>query len=291
MNGRALPALPAALASIQIGAAIVATRFVIEQTSPASLALLHYAIGVCCLLPVALIAGRVRFARHDLVPVALLGVVQFGVLVALLNAGLQTVSAARAALLFGTFPLLTMLFAAVAGAERLTWTTSCGVLLSLCGVGIALWLKAADAGLGHAAVSGELAVLASAVCGALCSVLYRPYLQRYPALAIGAVAMLASTAVLAVLAATEGFFADFPPRFTSAGWMAVVFLGVGSGIGYVLWLWAIGRSTATRVTVFLALSPVTAILLGTLLLGEQLSPVMILGLAAIGSGLWLVGGG
>jgi drug/metabolite transporter (DMT)-like permease len=43
----------------------------------------------------------------------------------------------------------------------------------------------------------------------------------------------------------------------------------------------------TRVTVFLALNPVTAAVLGWLLLGEPLPPHLLAALALIGAGLWL----
>jgi hypothetical protein len=46
-----LPMAAAAATGIFVGSTIVATRFVIDQTSPALLALLRYAIGSCCLLP------------------------------------------------------------------------------------------------------------------------------------------------------------------------------------------------------------------------------------------------
>ncbi len=85
---------------------------------------------------------------------------------------------------------------------------------------------------------GELAVFGSAVTGAACSVLYRPYLRRYPTLPVSANAMLAAIGFLAVLAAGEGFFAAFP-RFTAGGWLAVLFIGASSGLGYFLWLWAL----------------------------------------------------
>lgn len=62
------------------------------------------------------------------------------------------------------------------------------------------------------------------LAGALCSVLYRPYLQRYPT---------ASVVALAVLTGFEGFFAQ-APRFSAAGCSAVLFIGASSGIGYFL---------------------------------------------------------
>ena len=283
---RFLAAAAAAATGVQVGSAMVATRFVVDQTGPTSLALLRYVIGFCCLLPVVwLSAGPVRFARRDVLPIALLGITQFGILIALLNYGLRFIPSARAALIFATFPLLTMMLAAALGHERLTVPKILGVLLTIAGVGVALGEKALHGG-GAQEWVGELAVFASALSGAVCSVLYRPYLRKYPALPVSAFAMLASVGFLAILAAGEGFFAALP-RFTPGGWLAIVFIGVGSGVGYYLWLWALGHAPATQVAVFLSLSPITAASLGAFFLGEQISPRSVLGLVCVACGLWL----
>jgi len=281
-----LPVVAAAATGVQVGATMVATRFVIDQSDPASLALLRYLIGFGCLVLPALMTPRPRFVRRDLAAMALLGIGQFGILVALLNVGLQTVPAARASLIFATFPFLTLLLAAAIGHERLTRAKAVGVLLTITGVGFALGEKTLQ---NHQTATwlGELAVFAGAVVGAVCSVFYRPYLRRYPAIPVCAVAMLAAVIFLVPLAAQEGFFATLPPRFSAGGWLAVLFVGLSSGAGYVLWLWALGRVSATRVTVFLALSPVTAILLGALFLGERISAEALVGVAGIAVGLWL----
>ena len=281
------PAAVAAANGILVGSAMVATRFVVHQTGPASLALLRYAIGVCCLLPALVVIGRrIRFERRDLAPIALLGITQFGILIALLNYGLTSIPSARAALIFAVLPLLTMILSAVLGHERLTPVKSAGVLLTIAGVALALGDKALERGTSGEGWIGELAVFASALCGAVCSVLYRPYLRKYPTLPVSAFAMLASVAFLAVLAAGEGFFSALP-RFTIAGWGAVLFIGVNSGVGYVLWLWALNHAPATQVTVFLSLSPVTAAVLGALVLAEPLSARALLALACVVAGLWL----
>jgi drug/metabolite transporter (DMT)-like permease len=265
---------------------MVATRFVIDQTAPASLAFLRYLIGFCCLLPPVLLSERVRFERRDLLPIGLLGITQFGILIALLNYALQFIPSARAALIFATMPLLTMMLATALGRERLTLVKTLGVLLTIVGVAFALGEKAVERGGAADEWVGELAVFASALSGAICSVLYRPYLRKYPTLPVSAFAMLASVGFLAVLAAGEGFFASLP-RFTAGGWLAVVFIGISSGVGYYLWLWALNHTTPTKVTVFLALSPITAAGLGALLLAESISTMSLLGLACVALGLWL----
>ena len=285
-NDQFRPMGAAAINGILVGANLVATRGVIGQTHPASLALLRYTIGFCFLLPFALTSARPSFDRRDLLPIAALGITQFGILVTLLNYAVQFIPSAHASLLFATFPLLTMVLAAALGQERLTAAKSVGVAFTLAGVALALGEKAFESGNTPNIWIGEAAVLLSAFSGALCSVLYRPYLRKYPTLPLSAFAMLASVLFLAVFAASEGFFVAFP-MITATGWLAVGFIGLSSGVGYYLWLWALNHTSATNVTVFLSLSPITATLLGALLLGENISLMSILGVLFVAFGLWL----
>lgn len=272
---------------MQVGAAIVASRFVVAQVPPLTLAMLRYAVGFLCLLPFALPALRpaLRLLRpRDAVAMAALGVGQFAILIALLNFGLQRVAAAPAALIFSLFPLLTLLLATALGQEQPTPRLAAGVLASIAGVALSLVprLQAAPGG----AWWGELAVLASACVGAACSVLYRPYLRRYPTVPVSAFAMLASVLFLGVIAIGE----DWPARITmlpAPAWGVVLFIGLSSGVGYFCWLYALKHESPTRVTVFLALNPVTAALLGRVLLGEPLPAQTVAALALIAAGLWL----
>ncbi|MCC2634140.1 MAG: rane protein [Ramlibacter sp.] len=272
---------------MQVGAAIVASRFIVDSVPPLTLAMLRYAIGFLCLLPFALAALRGPHPAppaRDLLAMAALGAGQFGILIALLNFGLQHVAAAPAALIFSLFPLLTMLLAAALGRERPGGWLVAGVLLSIAGVALSLGPKL-QAGPGHG-WWGEAAVFASACVGALCSVLYRPYLQRYPTVPVSAFAMLASVLFLAAAALAEGWPARVVALSPTA-WAVVGFIGLSSGVGYFWWLYALKHESPTRVTAFLALNPVTAAVLGWLLLREPLPPQMLGAVALIAAGLAL----
>lgn len=273
---------------MQVGAAIVASRLALAEVPPLTLAMLRYAIGFLCLLPFALAAGRgmlhARPPARDLAAMAALGTGQFAVLIALLNWGLRTVPAAPAALIFSLFPLLTLLLAAALGREQVSLRLVAGVLLSIAGVALSLAPKLQAAP--GADWWGEAAVFASACVGALCSVLYRPYLRRYPTVPVSAFAMLASVLFLAALALGE----DWPARMRGLSpgtWGLVAFIGFSSGIGYFWWLYALKHESPTRVTVFLSLNPVTAALLGWALLREPLAPQLLAALLLIALGLWL----
>lgn len=278
--------LAAAGSGVLAGTAIAVTRLAVAEVPPLTLAMLRYSVGFACLLPFAwaYLAARPRLAGKDLLAMAALGIGQFGVLIALLNWGLQRMAAAPAALVFSLFPLLTLCLAAAMGRERIAGRLLAGVLLSITGVAVSLLPKLGAPQAGD--WWGELAVLGAACTGALCSVLYRPYLQRYPTVPVSAFAMLASVLFLALAALPEAW----PQRlagFSAQAWAATVFIGVSSAVGYYWWLYALKHESPTRVTVFLSLNPVAAALLGWAVLGEPLQPALAVAMVLIAAGLWL----
>lgn len=278
----------AAATGVQVGAAIVVTRFAVAEVPPLTLAMLRYALGFLCLAPFAWRAwqrgARSLPAAPDLAAMAALGIGQFGLLIALLNFGLQRIPAAEAALVFSLFPLLTLLLASALGREHMSGPLVAGVLLSIAGVACTLAPKLQGRQSGD--WWGELAVLGAAATGAICSVLYRPYLQRHAVVPVSAFAMASSVAALALFALGE----EWPSRvlsFSPAAWAAIGFVGVTSGIGYFWWLYALKHLPPTRVTVFLSLNPLTAALLGWALIGEVPGPWAWLALVLVAGGLWL----
>ena len=134
---------------------------------------------------------------------------------------------------------------------------------------------------------GVLAILGSAFIGALCSVFYGPYVRKYPALQVSFFAMLAAVGFLVLLAVPEGVVAQ-TPALTIDAWLAILFIGLSSAVGYYLWLWALANSTATKVTVFLSLSPLTAAILALVFLNEPLTVSLLGAVALVSFGLWLV---
>jgi drug/metabolite transporter (DMT)-like permease len=284
----------AALVGVQVGACIAGSRWVVHEVGPVSLTFLRYAIGLASLLPFLFAAPQAlqalrRLTRREAVAVALLGITQFGVLIALLNVGLSQVGAGLGALLFATFPLMTMTLATAMGRERFDLPLAAGVLLSVVGVGVAL---AGPLGFGPVAVRapgfafGALCVLAAALCGAVCSVLYRPLLERHAMLPLGALAMAAAVTVLLPAAWAEGL----PVRaaaLSAAQWAVIAAVGLSSGVAYWVWLWALKHTAPTKATAFLALSPVTATLIGAAALGERAGWGLVVGVGCILAGLAL----
>ncbi len=288
MNNRIWPIVVAAVSTIFFGGAFVATRMVIDQTDPFSLAFYRFFIASCCLLPPMLLVARVRIERRDILPILGLGTVQFGIYFCLFNAGMQYVSSARAAIIVATIPFLTLGLATWMRYESFTLPKFVGVILSIIGVGLAL---GDDSGLvsdAEYAWTGDILIFAGALCAAAYNVYSRPYLQKYPAFHVTALAIFGGTAFLLPIAAWQGVFESLP-AFSAIGWGAVIFLGIpGGALGFFMWTWALERSTPTRIAVILPLNVISAMVLGALILSEEISAIFLLALVFVLFGIWLV---
>jgi drug/metabolite transporter (DMT)-like permease len=280
-------ALAASAASIFFGASVVATRYVVPQTTPVVLAFVRYVVATSCLL---VVLGRRAFPvmpRRDRVQVALLGVLFFGVFPWSFSASLTHLPTAQVALIAATNPLVTLALSVWRGIEPLRIRTILGQILAFAGLAVAL-APTGDATVGVSnPLVGYLEIGTTALCGATYNVWSRPLLARYDALAITAQSMLAGTVALAPLALAQGLFSRLL-TVTPLGWAAVLFLGIfGGAVGFGLWIWALRHSTPSRVAVFLALNPITAITLGVVLLGESAGVRLIVALAMVIAGIQL----
>jgi enoyl-CoA hydratase/carnithine racemase/drug/metabolite transporter (DMT)-like permease len=285
IDSDALATGAAAATGILVGATIVVTRLVVEQIGPVSLALLRYGIGFALLLPPLLMFGHLRrIAPRDVLPVCLLGVGQFGFVIALLNLGLMRIGSAQAALIYAASPLLTMAFAALLHREAFGFGKAAGVTLTVVGLFAVLGEELPVSGLASDRWRGGLMVLAGTAVGAFSSVLYRPYLREYPAVQLGGVAMIASVLFLAPFAAREGI-THATPHVSMGRWWAIGFCGLSSAVGFFLFLWALQHTSPTRVAAFQALSPITATLLGAAFLSEHVSVLFLAGLGCVSVGL------
>ena len=71
-------------------------------------------------------------------------------------------------------------------------------------------------------------------------------------------------------------------------WIAVLCLGVfGGAAAFYLWVYALERTTPTRVANTMTVNPIAASLLAAVLIGEPLGAHLAFGVAAVGAGVWL----
>ena len=63
---------------------------------------------------------------------------------------------------------------------------------------------------------------------------------------------------------------------------------IGAFASYLAWMWMLGRYPATKISVFVFLTPLFALLFGTLLLGEAATPTLLAALGLVAAGIVLV---
>lgn len=275
----------AATAALSAGAAVVATRLVVGDLDPASLAFYRYVIAVLCLLPLLpILWPRAGVTTGDVARIALFGAVFYGFFPWAFSASLQYTPAARGAIGLATIPIQTLIVAALLGREVLTRAKLASVCLAFAGVALVFGREAlavTDSGY----LIGDGLMLLGAFSAAVSSVLGRPVLAAHGPLFVTVLAMAFGVVALSPLAFAGGAF-DRLPELTQEGWLAVVFLGtVGGAIQFSLFAWALRWLQPTRTVIYLALNPISAVLLAVALLGENLSATLVLGLVLVLSGI------
>jgi drug/metabolite transporter (DMT)-like permease len=267
------------------GSAAAVTRYLVGDADAVTLAVLRWAIGFLFVLPVALVL-RVRWPpRSDWLGVASLGICYFGLFFVLYNVAISYTTAARASLALSTLPLQTMIVGALLGIEPLSRRKILGVLIAMSGVFAALASGLSKAPVG--AWRGELLMTAAVLCMAFYNVWSRPFMRRSSPLGYLTVGMGAGAAVLVLFGTLSGRLAVVS-TFNTAEWIAGVYLGVAGGaLAFILWVLALARTTPTRVANTMTVNPIAASLVATQLVGEPITPNLIVGLVAVFAGIWI----
>jgi len=277
--------LAAVLSAVFGGSAIGATRYLAGAADPLAIGSLRFGVGVLLLAPIAAFGRAPWPARRDWPAVVGLGLQFFALFPLLFNASLIYTTAARGALALSTLPLLTMAVGAALGVEALTWRKTVGVLIAMAGVAFAL-----VSGLGQApagAWRGDCLMGLGALCMALYNVWSRPFIRRSGPIPFTVVAMGVGAAALIALGCARGSFAALP-TFGFSQWTAALYLGApGGALMFFLWAYALKHTTPTRVGVSITVNPVTASLVGALLLSEPLRPSLVAGIVTVFAGIAL----
>lgn len=277
--------LAAVLSSGLGGTSVGATRYLAGVIDPFAIGAFRFGIGFVLLLPLALMQRSGFPDRKDWPAVAGLGVLFFAIFPILFNASLIFTTAARGALALSTLPLLTLVVGAVFGSEPLTLRKTTGVLIAMVGVAFALLsgLTSAPAG----AWRGDLLMIAAALCMAFYSVWAKAVMRRSAPIPFTTMAMGVGACILIVISWLSGSFA--PVReFGVANWVAATYLGaIGSALTFYLWAFALERTTPTRVAISVTVNPISAALVGALLLHERVGWSLVAGIVTVSIGIWV----
>jgi drug/metabolite transporter (DMT)-like permease len=282
-----------AVLSVLWGGSFFFNGVVLKELPPLTVVLLRVALAAMILLPV-LRAYQIRF------PVGLSGWKPF-FSIALLNnvlpfslivIGQTYIPSGLASILNATTPLFTVMVMAAAGDEKLHARRVVGVVTGLIGVIILHGhdLRGQDPDFQSGESVGILLCLAAAFSYGLSALYARRKLSNSPPLATATFQLLASALMMTIVAAVFERPWQLPmPGVTT--WLAMIGLSaLSTALAYIVFFQVLRRSGSTNVMLVTLLIPVTAILLGYLVLGESISLREIIGALVIGSALLLMDG-
>ncbi|MEX5556786.1 DMT family transporter [Pseudomonas rhodesiae] len=243
----------------------------LHSYSPGQLALLRFLIASLFMAGVALVLGIGRPRWRDVPWLLVLGF--FGVFLhhTALNYGQQWVTAAASSVLAQSAPLFSVLIAFLVLKERVSvWRWVC-VSLGLVGVGVVI---CGDRGIGEIDPRGVLILLA-ALSWSVYFALQKHYAHRYSPLTMACYMVWAGTLMLCVN------LPDLPAavlRAPVAENLAVLVLGIfPSALAYLAWGYVLKHVEVSRAAVAMYLIPPVAMLMAATLLGEQVTPWVVLG--------------
>jgi drug/metabolite transporter (DMT)-like permease len=198
--------------------------------------------------------------------------------------GLGMTSAGRASILFNMQPFFTLLLLPLlVPTERLTRRRWLGTAVAFIGVALVL----GERGAGGGSLLGDALVLASALGWTGNVILNKRMPRTINPVAIIFWNSLGAIPVFALLTFVLESNATWTISPAAIG--TVLYLGmVAAGLGFVLVVWLTNTYSASRVNVFVFLSPVFGVLIGWLLLGEAISLMQALGGLAVAAGILIV---
>lgn len=222
---------------------------------------------------------------------AILSILQYSAPLILIVWSQRHISSGLASILNATMPIWASIAAhLMTQDERLTVPRIIGVLFGVFGVAVMIGPQALAGP--HHDLFAELASVAAAACFGVAAVYSRRFHKKKtptPIVATGSMIIGTLTLLPLVLLIDQPW--NLPQNPSLQAWGAVIALGVLAGaLAFILFLSLIARAGAMNAALVTILNPVTAILLGVLLLGEVLEPQHYLGIVLIALGFAILDG-
>ena len=225
----------------------------------------------------------VRLPRASIVGGVIAGVL-FAIEFQFLFIALDMTTVSRASIIFYSMPVwLAVAVHILLPSERLSGIRLVGLGLAMGGVALAL----VDRESGQASLAGDVLALLAAFCWAGIALCVRiTPLSEVPAEQQLLWQLLISAPVLLMMAL---FFGELVRDFTVLHVAGLIYqiLAIAT-FGFLAWFWMMKIYPAASVASFSFLSPVFSVLLGWVLLGEEIGATIWLALAMVAAGLLLI---
>jgi drug/metabolite transporter (DMT)-like permease len=277
------------LAAVLWGGSIVAQKMALGSFSAVEASVLRDIGGLTILFATwwSKERGAITISRAD---IRLLGLLGLGVLGnhLLILMGLNYVSGAVGGVIIGSSPVVTALLSAMLIRDvplRAVWA---GSLLSFAGVGLVS--VAGFQAAGEQPLLGSILVFLGVVSWALYSIGSRTIMERISALTVNWTTLMVATVLqIPLLWTDQKMLQTGVGSVTTSDWLALGYLILfATAVAQQAWLFGVKGIGPSRASILGNLTPVAAIGLSVVILGESVGMIEVVGIGLILAGVLIV---
>ncbi|MCG0278045.1 MAG: DMT family transporter [Thermanaeromonas sp.] len=268
----------AILACLLYGGNTIAGRLIAPQVPPVALSLIRGILGLLVLAPFLWKQKRVvKLERGDIWRLALLGLVGIGCAYTTFAWALQSTTAVNAAIIFATFPAVTLALLALFWGVRPTASQVIGVIIAFAGLLLVILQGSFARLLSLSFQPADGLMLLNVLAVSLNNIWGQGLMRKYPPLLVAGYSLLFGSIGLLPWGLWEIAVYGWNLSFTE--WLLVLYMGIIiAGCAVLLNFEAVHRIGSGPVAIFNNLNPIFAIILAALLLKEPLLPYHVVGI-------------
>jgi len=253
------------------GSVYVASKIAMGTIPPVTLLALRYVVAVPALFLLLKVRGVLRAVeKKHLSTLFAIGFTGYFASFCLQMLGINRLTGSVSSLLGAMNPIFIPVLAAVFLREKLTLAKILSVAVSMTGVVIIVGVD------GTVDMAGAALMLLSVFLWSSTSIIIRKLGGKYDPMQVAMMAMLVALPFTGGWAAIE--LQTNACTFTASSVLAVLYMGlVGTATAHSLWNYSLSKMDASFCSMFYPLQPLTASVLGVLVLGERITANFLLG--------------
>ena len=270
------------------GSNFTAIKYSLEDMLPLSFNALRFTIASIVMLIVAVLSRNgVRIAPGDRMKLFALGLLGNTFYQSLFITGMAHTRAGNAALILATTPLFTAILGRLRKHEYFTSRGVAGLLLAFAGIVMIVISGRGEVSIGET-VLGDSLLLATTVCWSLYTVGSKQLVHKYGSMKATTIMMTSGTPLLLLVCAPSLLRQDWS-RVRPIAWAGVVYSGLFAiALAYIIWNHGVRKIGSTRTAIYSNITPIVALLVAWLALGEKPTLGQLAGAVVIFGGIYLV---
>jgi drug/metabolite transporter (DMT)-like permease len=259
----------------------VFTRLLVENIDPFTLSFLRYGLtGLILFLLSISYFFKNKFDKVDLIPMSLLGLAMISLFPNFMALGLEHTTASRAGLLYATMPLCTIVIAFFFKIEKITFNKSLAVLIAISGVTFCMSEKVDD-NLSET-LKGDFLMMIGVLAASCFTVFSGKYLKKYGNIQVMIFVMFIGSLINCLVTVIWGSTLQTSFNLEQHEIIAFLMLVIPGGV-LMMFCWgkALQLISPTQAAISLGFNPLSAILLGYLILNEPVTFRLAIGFTSI----------